>query len=187
MVRFCFLGVEALEDRWAPATLTVLNASDSGPGSLRDAIQTANQASVADTIIFDPALGGKTITLTSGELLITSALTISGPGADRLTIDGGHASRIFEIGGGATVTLSGLKIANGFDPLGGGGAIRNDGDLTIDACWLDSNTSNGGNTPVGDVGGGWGAAAVRFLTSGHWCFPTTPFRLTSSGAATAEV
>jgi hypothetical protein len=46
------------------AVITVTNTNDSGPGSLRQAINVANQG---DTIDFDPALNGQTVTLTSDE------------------------------------------------------------------------------------------------------------------------
>ena len=58
------------------ATVTVTNTNDSSPGSLRQALTTANDG---DTITF--AVTG-TITLTSGGLPVTKNLTISGPGAD---------------------------------------------------------------------------------------------------------
>jgi hypothetical protein len=53
------------------ATLTVINNSDSGAGSLRQAII---DSSSGDIINFAPALTGQTITLTSGELLINKNL-----------------------------------------------------------------------------------------------------------------
>lgn len=46
------LAVEVLEDRLAPATFTVTNTADSGAGSLRQAILSANAAFGADTIAF---------------------------------------------------------------------------------------------------------------------------------------
>src|SRR5262245_48228179 len=76
--------LEALEDRFLPSTLTVLNLNDSGPGSLRQTI--ANAAS-GDTINFQPGLSG-TIGLTSGEIAVNKNLTITGPGAGVLAISG---------------------------------------------------------------------------------------------------
>ena len=70
--------LELLEDRTVLSTLTVLNALDSGAGSLRDTIKAASSG---DTILFDSSLSGQTITLTSGELAITKSLDIEGPGA----------------------------------------------------------------------------------------------------------
>src|SRR5689334_5221716 len=72
------------------ATLTVTNASDSGAGSLRQAIATAASG---DTIVFDTAgvfAAPQTITLTSGQLVINTSLTIQGPGARQLTVSGNN-------------------------------------------------------------------------------------------------
>src|SRR5579864_5407376 len=67
--------LEALEDRWVPSTLMVSNNLDSGTGSLRAEIAAARSG---DTIVFAPSVNGQTITLTSGELLISKNLTITG-------------------------------------------------------------------------------------------------------------
>ena len=59
--------------------------------SLREAIYLANQLPGVDTIRFDPALAGQTLTLTLGELVVSESLIFSGLGADRLAIDAvGH-------------------------------------------------------------------------------------------------
>ena len=92
------------------ATLTVTNNNNSGPGSLRQAIADANSG---DTITFDPGILPGTITLTSGSYLIVDKdLTIDGPGASDLAIDGNNASRVFLISGG-TVAISDVTIQNG--------------------------------------------------------------------------
>src|SRR5262249_59014777 len=61
--------LEGLEGRTLPSTITVLNALDSGSGSLREALAIAASG---DTIDFDPGLAGQTITLTSRPLTITN-------------------------------------------------------------------------------------------------------------------
>jgi hypothetical protein len=76
-------------------TIVVTSASDAGTGTLRDAIAQANTSPGADVIEFDAGLAGQTITLTSGELDITDDLTITGLGADQLTISGNNSSRVF--------------------------------------------------------------------------------------------
>src|SRR5262245_16115987 len=112
------LRLEVLEDRCLPSTLTVLNNSDSGAGSLRATIADAHNG---DTIVFAPSLAGQTITLTRGELAITKSLDIEGLGAARLTVSGNDASRVFDIvKPGANVTIAGLTIAHGFAVQGGG-------------------------------------------------------------------
>src|SRR6266446_4488682 len=72
----------------AAATLTVTNACDNGPGSLRQAIL---DAAPSDTINFSVT---GTITLTTGELSITNDLSIAGPGATNLALSGNYASRV---------------------------------------------------------------------------------------------
>src|SRR3954468_2816788 len=64
-------------------TITVTNGNDSGSGSLRQALADANDG---DTIQFDAALNGQTITLTSGELVVADSITISGPGPTLLAV-----------------------------------------------------------------------------------------------------
>src|ERR1700704_6554836 len=73
-------------------TRTVTNLNDSGPGSLRDTIA----ASIGgDTITF---AAGVTGTINLGvELLIARDLTIVGPGAANLKLQGSGFSRIFRI------------------------------------------------------------------------------------------
>ena len=118
------------------ASFTVDNTSDSGAGSLRDAIAAA---APGDTINFSlpPA---STITLTTGELLINKNLTIVGPGATSLTISGNNNSHVFQIGVGITVDMSGLTISNGKGS--GGGGIVNLGTLTITNSTVSGNTAN---------------------------------------------
>ena len=150
--------LERLEDRLVPAIITVTSAADNltfdSQVTLREAIQAANTdtsvdgstaGSGTDTIQFAAALfasPGQTITLGGGQLEITSNLTINGPGADLLSIDGNAASRIFEVG--STVTLTGLTLTNGAvaDPEAGfGGGILNYGTLTITHSTLAGNSA----------------------------------------------
>ncbi len=146
------------------ATLTVTNPSDGpapGPvGSLRRAI---NDAGSGDTIDF--AAGIAAIDLTSGELLIEKSLTISGPGANLLSVRrsatvGTPLFRIFSIRGELNVTLSGLTIANGDWPGGDGGGIYYEGwsfsvRLTITGSTISGNTAfdGGGIYNEGRFGG----------------------------------
>jgi hypothetical protein len=158
--------LEALEERWALSTLTVLNNLDSGAGSLRAEIAAAKSN---DTIVFGPSLSGQTINLTSGELLIQKNLTIAGPGAGQLAISGGGASRVFEVsskqGLKEQVTLSGLTICNGHASNFGidGGGILNLGTLTVSGCILSGNTA--GSPPLeGGPGNGGGIYNAGTLT-----------------------
>ena len=108
------------------ATLIVTNTNDAGAGSLRQAVMDANASVlVADTIVFAGGLAGQTITLTSGELVLSDDVTFDGDAngdnkAD-ITISGNNASRIFSLSGvGTDVDLLSLTLTNGFSSAGGG-------------------------------------------------------------------
>lgn len=131
--------------------------ADSGPGSLRDAVLSANLAVGPDQAVFEPGLSG-TITLTSGEITITGPLVIDGPGATVLTVSGGNQSRVFVVNDGAAgvmdVTLSGLTLTQG-NALGSGKAVLAVAeDLTIQDSVLTNSISNalGPGTACGGSG-----------------------------------
>lgn len=98
----------------APRTIVVTNTDNAGPGSLRQAVLDAGFSMTPDTITFDPSLSGSTITLSS-LITINTPMSIVGPGADKLTISGNKATRIFTINGPGqiAVNLSDLTLANG--------------------------------------------------------------------------
>src|SRR5262249_48289076 len=123
-------ALEVLEDRLAPAVLTVTTLQDAGPGSLRDEIAAA---APGDTINFAVT---RTIDLASGQLAVNKNLTIQGPGANNLTVSAGGGVRVFFISAG-NVTLDGLTISDAaFAPLQNGGGIRfvGGGTLTVSNC-----------------------------------------------------
>ncbi|WP_165223312.1 choice-of-anchor Q domain-containing protein [Aquisphaera insulae] len=105
-------------------------AAAPGGYTLRSAVNLANQHAGPDTITFDPGVFGtpKSITLTGGELELadSATTTITGPGANLLTISGNNASRVFNVSGSASI--SGLAVTGGQAPGGGtssGGGIFN--------------------------------------------------------------
>lgn len=100
-------------------TVTVVNTNDSGAGSLRAAIATAQ---AGDTIRFAPYLADQTITLTSGQLEVPlgKSLVIDGIDAPNLTISGNQAHRIFYLHAGValamSLTIKNLRLADGYTP-----------------------------------------------------------------------
>lgn len=127
-------GIMALEDRILLSALSVTNALDDGSnGSLRWAVDQANSLVGADTITFDPIIFStpQKITLTAGQFELTDVAitTITGPGADLLSISGNDASRVFLVNTGAMADLSGLTIMEGEDDNGGG--VFNSGMVTM--------------------------------------------------------
>ena len=99
-----------------------------------------------EPIVFAPSLTGQTITLGSGPIVINHNLTITGPGANDLTISGTDNTEIFKVDPGATVSISGVTLANGFQnqySSGQGGAIDNAGTLNLSDVVLSDNGARG--------------------------------------------
>lgn len=133
------------------APILVTNTNDDGTGSLRQALATANDG---DTIQFGVT---GTIALTTGELLVNKSISITGPGPADLAVDASLTSRVFHIGSGLTVTISGLTISNGNADGDGGGGIQNDhATLAIDNCTISGNHADWGGG-VNNRGGNGGA------------------------------
>jgi hypothetical protein len=149
----CRPWLEPLEDRAVPTTLTVANLLDRGPGSLRDAVTHARDG---DTIVFDHKLSGQTIVLTSGALVVKNCVDIAGPGAGRLAVSGNDSSRVFDIGAGLTVTVSGLTITHGraAGNWGGGGILNVGSTLRLVNDVFSNNRAIGSNADATSMGGG---------------------------------
>ena len=133
------LGLEALEDRRVPSTFTVNNLLDDGSvGSLRWAVGQANSSLGDNTINFDKTVfkTPQTITLSGSQLELTDTTgteTITGP-AVGVTLSGNNASRVFQIDGGVTSSISGLTISGGKTTGNGGGLTNYGGTLTLTNC-----------------------------------------------------
>ncbi len=160
--------LEALEDRCVPATFTVNSAADTaappaGTVTLRSAITAANATAGADTINFDPALAGQTITLTAAPVPITDALTVNGLGQNSLTISGNNAFRGF-LAGSAVVLITDLTVTAGNSGAAAGGGIVNSGSLTLLNVSITNSTAPGGGNRGGAVGN-FGASASLTATN----------------------
>ena len=126
----------------AAVTSTVINANDSGAGSLRQAIL---DAASGDTLNFS---GDTTIHLAS-TLSIDKTLTIDGSGRN-VTISGDTDNngspnvQVFSIGVHGLVALTALSVVKGTTAASGGG-IDNQGNLTLTHCSLSGNSAYGAN------------------------------------------
>ena len=130
----------------------VTNLNDSGAGSLRDAIVAANADPDLTTITFASGVSG-TITLTSGPLTLYSAVSIVGPGADTLRVDGGGLSGVFAFYGQAydgesrisDITISGGGGVTVQSFLGtGSGIVGINSHLTLDSVVVEQNEATVG-------------------------------------------
>jgi hypothetical protein len=140
----------ALEDRRLLATFTVESTADTltagvpTQGTLRWAIDQANATAGDNTIQFDSSAFSmpQTILLTQGQLELSQAgttETVTGPSTG-VTVNGGGASRAFQVDSGVTAVLSGLTITKG-TASAFGGALLNDGTAELTDCAILGNTA----------------------------------------------
>jgi hypothetical protein len=163
--------LEALDDRIVPSqvNLTVSSLADSGTGTLRDAILTADTGKLSDKFTINFSVTG-TIDLQSSLPDLNNSIAIQGPGAGSLTIERSADAFFFgslvNVDAGQTASLSGLTIThalgrgvvnagtlsvancsivnNAGHNFSGGGGIVNDGTLTVTGS-----TFAGNSAPVG--------------------------------------
>jgi len=134
----------------------VTNNANAGAGSLRQAVIDACPGS---TITFNMASVTSPITLTTGEISILKNLTIQGPGAALLTINGGGSGRIFYVAGaGVTgninnLTLTGGTGAGAVNTGRGGAAYNNLANMNLTNMVITGNTAaNGGGINTAGTG-----------------------------------
>ena len=187
-------------------TFVVGNLNSDGPGSLRAAIEDANQSSTADQIIFASIFetnGPHIISLDAPLTISSSPLQILGPGREQLFISGQSSQRVFQISSGSTADnshrLENLTIQDGRATLGGanirafgsleiinctirngrataatgnpnrntstnadgGGLFHSGGNLLIDLCLFENNTTTGAFSQGGGVYTESGTALIR--------------------------
>lgn len=148
----------------ASSGTTVTNTNDSGPGSLRQAIVNANANPGPDTINFDLTGCPCTIVLTGGRLEITDDVTINGPGATVLAVDGNNASLVLMISSGAA-SISGLTVQNGFVTADIGSGIVSLGEsLTLTDAVV---RNNGGDANAGGGIAGQNMTLTNVTVSGN--------------------
>src|SRR4051812_5363070 len=118
------------------ASFTVTNTGDTGAGSLRAAITAASNAG-PNTILIT---ANGTIALASSLPTLVGSLTITGPGADKLTIQGSPGAPV--LSSIATLQVSGVTITGGANAGGnGGGILVTNGALTLLNSVITGNTA----------------------------------------------
>jgi hypothetical protein len=135
------LALELLEDRLAPATLTVNSSADTASNcdaylTLREALAIVNSSTLpsglsdqilgqisgilhdggSDTIAFDPNAVTGPIVLGGTQLELSlpgSTATVTIDGGARVTLDGNNASRVLKVDAGVQASLDHLTLSNG--------------------------------------------------------------------------
>lgn len=195
LIRFCRRRVQALAltAALAPAaataaTITVTTTADGSlpdQCTLRDATAAANtNAAVGgcaagdpghDDIVFAPGVGG-TLLLSDGQIVLSDEMSITGPGADALTLDAQSQSRIFDILGDQDTprqfTLAGMTLTHGRttdpDADGHGGAIRSMSALHLVDVVLAGNSIAGDNAVGGALFSMTTTVLTRTRVVGNW-------------------
>ncbi len=126
----------------------VRNNSDSGSGSLRAAVANAGRfgAICFDSRVFydEAPEASRTIALES-EIVIDRNVYIYGPGTGAATVSGEGFTRVFKVLPNTRSTIRGLTITKGEVGNGDGGAIWNQGTLTLkDSAITESSAGKGG-------------------------------------------
>lgn len=92
----------------------VENLSFNDPGSLRQALLNAPAAPAVTDILFDPALTVTPARLSFGtQISVDRNVSIHGPGAQRLTLNGARQARVLTVLANRLVSISGLSLADG--------------------------------------------------------------------------
>ena len=145
--------VAALVPTQIVTTLRDVSSASDGLTSLREAITQAHAAGTDGTIL----LGEGRFSLASADdfdiQLTGRTLTIQGLGADRTILDGNSLDRLFEVQAGASLLLAGVTLTGG--KAAQGGAIANNGSLTIRDSVIHTNQAqglDGVNGPAGSNG-----------------------------------
>ena len=122
----------------------VSNTNNAGGGSLREAITFSEAFPGVDTILISPSVTG-TINLQTALPTLVDDVTITGPGANKLTVrraNGAPQFGIFTTAASSLSEISDLTITDGNVTSGGG--VSNAGNLTLRRVAVSDNTANTG-------------------------------------------
>ncbi|WP_053148108.1 Ig-like domain-containing protein [Pseudomonas sp. Pf153] len=168
------LSAKAMSEyQWGLATWTATNNANSGVGSLRAALGSAQNG---DIVTFNSSM---TVALTQ-VLVVNRNVTIDGDlnndNVADVTLDGQFRTQVISVSSGTTATLDGLVITRGIVSGNGGnggddalvakgGGIYNAGTLTLRNVTVTANVAAGGGggggvTPEYAGGGGGGGGAI---------------------------
>ncbi|MBB4077970.1 hypothetical protein GGR28_000571 [Lewinella aquimaris] len=138
-------------DRAAAADIYVTSTADSGPGTLRQAIQ---DAADGDVIRFDASTNGQMIKVDSTLKITGLAIKIIGNGVDATLISGQNKTRVFNIVSGSDIIVRRLSVFDGYAPnvtnASGRGAafiVNDSSNLHLEEFIIEGNQSQ-------DCGGG---------------------------------
>ena len=150
---FVFITMLAMASPARAANIVVTSNADSGAGTLRAAVATANGNNQADTITFNLPAGSRTITLLS-EIEFTEATNTTIDGGSLVTVSGGNATRVFRVSGyesggytlATSLSINRLTVSNGnaAEFASGGGIDSDVGTLSVTNSTFSNNSASSG-------------------------------------------
>jgi hypothetical protein len=164
----------------ASSSYLVTSSGDDGTiGTLRSGLAWAgtsfnsrSPSGAANLVRFDTSPTGgfassQTVALAFGPLEVpgngSATALVQGPGANRLAITAGNASRVFTVDTAAVATLADLTITGGNDGGFGGGGINSARILTLSGVLVAANTAS--NPTFGAGGGIFNTGTLTVLDS----------------------
>lgn len=160
-------AAQALVTQLTPATLTVINTNDAGPGSLRQALETANISPGADTILFripttDPGFAGGvfTIRLQSQLPAAQGSATLDGFSQTAFTGNTNPNGPEVVLNGSSAGSANGLQL-DGVDSVVRGfviqgfarsGIVLAGGQNRVEGCYIGTNAAGTVAVPNGENG-----------------------------------
>lgn len=127
--------------------IPVTSEADSGTGSLREAIGLATN--LGAVVRFDPTVGrirvGDELVVSNGQSMVVDA------GGERVLLHGQHSNRLFRVEAGGSLGLQGVTLTGGSEPADAGGAILNDGALSLADCRVVCNRAVSGGGIYSDT------------------------------------
>jgi hypothetical protein len=122
-------------------TFTVTNLNNTGPGSLREAINAAEANAGAEEIMFADGVSG-TITLASTLPTVTDSEGLTIDGGGDVAVSGDDAVQVFVMSPEAKLSLRNLTVSDGLAFARGGGVFNGGGTLTVDGSTFSGNNSD---------------------------------------------
>jgi predicted outer membrane repeat protein len=171
------LKVDVLEGREVPATFTVTNHLNSGPGSLSAAIEVSNATAGSNTIVIASSAIGQ-LNLTASLPAITQAVTIDNSSGGGFTINGENRFQIFA--STAPLILDKIAMTQGFGKDGGAIdiAATKSAPVTLNTCIVTLCKST--------IDGGGLYSAGGNVTINHSTFSSNRAQGSSGGAVYAN-
>ena len=125
--------------------------------SLREAIKLIGDGGqiTVDPAILSPGVSTINLDPVLGQMTASRSFTLTGPGPDRLQVDGGGATRLLDISAG-NANIAGLAFFNGAvnDAAGAGLRVASGASLLLSDCLVSGCVAADTNAAVDELGGG---------------------------------